>query len=79
MKILQPLFSLICGDRQEYEDCGLPGSIKSLFLALDRNLVKAMMHWREGQKLARNSMKHEVEKLKADKSNCDDKGDLNSQ
>lgn len=79
MKLLQPLFSLICGDRQEYEDCGLPGSIKSLFLALDRNLVKAMIHWREGQKLARNSMKQEVEKLKADKTNCDDKGDLNPQ
>lgn len=76
MKLLQPLFSLICGDRQEYEDCGLPGSIKSLFLALDRNLVKAMIHWRDGQKLARNSMKQEVEKLKADKRNCNDKGDL---
>jgi hypothetical protein len=79
IKLLQPLFSLICGDRQDYADCGLPGSIKSLFLALDRNLVKAMIHWREGQKLARNSMKEEVEKLKADKSNCDDKGDLKPQ
>lgn len=76
MKLLQPLFSLICGDRQDYEDCGLPGSIKSLFLALDRNLVKAMIHWRDGQKLARDSMKQEVETLKADKRNCNDKGDL---
>jgi hypothetical protein len=76
MKLLQPLFSLICGDRQKYEDCGLPGAIKSLFLALDRNLVKAMIHWRDGQKLARNSMQQEVEKLKADKRNCNDKGDL---
>jgi len=79
MKILQPLFSFICGDRQEYEDCGLPGSIRSLFLALDRNLVKAMIHWREGRNLARNSMRQEVEKLKSDKNNCDDKGDLNPQ
>lgn len=76
MTLLQPLFSLICGERQDYADCGLPGSIKSLFLALDRNLVKAMIHWREGQKLARNSMKQEVEKLKADANNCDGTGQL---
>ena len=76
MTLLQPLFNLICGDRQAYEDCGLPGSLKSLFLALDRNLVKAMLHWHEGQKLVRNGMKGEIEKLKSNKSNCDDKGNL---
>jgi hypothetical protein len=76
MTLLQPLFNLICGDRQAYEDCGLPGSVRSLLLALDRNLVKAMLHWHEGQKLVRNGMKGEVEKLKSNKSNCDDKGNL---
>lgn len=76
MKLLQPLFSLICGDRQVYEDCELPATVKSLFLSLDRNLVKAMLHWRKGRKLARSALNEEVDRLRSNKDNCDDKGNL---
>ncbi len=72
MTFVEPIFVLICGRRQDYADCGLPPTIKSMFLALDRDLVKALLAWRRGQRLFRkDGLKEKLEALKDDKGRLD--------
>lgn len=75
MTLVEPIFVLICGRQQDYADCGLPPTIKSMFLALDRDLVKAMLAWRRGQQLFRKEgLKEKLEALKNDKGMFDKEG-----
>jgi hypothetical protein len=74
MPLLEPVFTLICGTRQAYEDCGFPSAMKSLFLVLDRNLVKAMLEWRRGQELfLKEKLGEKLEALKDGNGKLDDK------
>jgi hypothetical protein len=74
MPLLEPVFTLICGTRQAYEDCGFPSAMKSLFLVLDRNLVKAMLEWRRGQELfLKEKLGEKLEVLKDGNGKLDDK------
>lgn len=74
MTLVKPIFTLICGEQQAYTDCGLPSAMKALFTALDRDLVKAMLRWREGQKLFRKQgLKKKIEALRNDNGKLDEK------
>lgn len=72
MTLVEQIFVLICGRRQDYADCGLPPTVKSMFLALDRDLVKALLAWRRGQQLFRKEgLKEKLAALKDDKGTLD--------
>lgn len=48
-RYLNPVFEFVCGTRQQFGDSKLPGTLLSLFKAIDQELVKALLARRRDQ------------------------------